>query len=296
MKYWVYMNGEVPGSYAPQELAALNGFNDLTLVCPAEGEILEKNWRRGGEFPEIIKALQERGASVPPSPPQEFSGDVNQLLDSASSRLYGHVSQLMRELESGREERSLLASVQKQLVEVKEQALRSQARVAELEGKVPRIAELEEEVRREIAQIQSLESTVKTRDESLSETRMTLEKAKTELDTVRRRLGEALNDLAIRNRLVDKLSHDLTDKELSLSKSLGVIRRLEEDLQRLVPAPAADAGEVGEPLPTIEEAPTPTAEPPGPPAYTKDEPVIPPPEAQGALVKRFKKFIRGVEH
>jgi hypothetical protein len=62
---------------------------------------------------------------------------------------------------------------------------------------------------------------------------------KNELEATRRRQAEAYNDLAVRNRLVDKLSKDLTDKELSLAKSLGVIRRLEEDLNRLCPTPAA---------------------------------------------------------
>ena len=46
MKYWVYMNGEVPGSFTAAELAGLTGFSMTSLVCPAEGEILDKNWRR----------------------------------------------------------------------------------------------------------------------------------------------------------------------------------------------------------------------------------------------------------
>ena len=117
MKYWVYMNGEVPGCYTPPELGSLAGFTMTTLVCPAEGEILEKNWRRSGEFPEIIKILQERDAHRAPSSPAQADaagvvpGDVNNLIDTASSRLFSHVSDLMKELENRREERAMTQSV-----------------------------------------------------------------------------------------------------------------------------------------------------------------------------------------
>lgn len=322
MKYWVYMNGEVPGSYTPVDLGALPGFSMTTLVCPSEGEILEKNWRRSGEFPDIIQILHERDAQLPPSAPAQaqesvMTQDVNKLIDTASARLFSHVADLMKELENRREERALSLSLQRQLVDLKEQLQQSREKAAILETRMPRIAELEETLRKEQTQIQSLETALKAREEGMSELRIQLEKGKAELESSRRRLGEALNDLSIRNRLVDKLSRDLTEKELSLAKSLGVIRRLEEDLNRLCPIvntlvaeqqqqaqenqklsallseasraapPAASAAAGSEP-----SAPSPSA--PGPAPI-----VLPPipgqPAAQGALVDLFKKFMSKYE-
>jgi cell division initiation protein len=242
MKYWVYMNGEVPGCYTPQELSALTGFTQTTLVCPAEGEILEKNWRRSGEFPEIIKVLHERQAAkspTAPSPVEAPAPDINVFIDSASSKLFSHVADLVKELENRREERALTQSLQRQLVDLKEQGQSARERAAMLEARLPRMAELEETSRRDQERIMSLEASVRARDEGLAELRVQLEKARGDLDNVKRRLTESLNDLAIRNRLVDKLSRDLTEKEVSCTKALGVIRRLEEELHRLLPAVAA---------------------------------------------------------
>lgn len=324
MKYWVYMNGEVPGSCTPAELGALPGFSMTTLVCPAEGEILEKNWRRSGEFPDIIQILHERDAKLPPSAPalaQEsvMTQDVNKLIDTASARLFSHVADLMKELENRREERALGLSLQRQILDLKEQLQQSREKAAILETRMPLIPELEETVRKDQTQIQGLETALKAREDGMSELRIQLEKSKAELESSRRRLGEALNDLAIRNRLVDKLSRDLTEKELSLAKSLGVIRRLEEDLNRLCPivntlaaeqqqqaqenqklsallSEAADAGTAG--------AAAPAAQTPGrahsAPEPSAPEPVVLPllpgqPAAQGALVDLFKKFMSKYE-
>ncbi|HEX4047989.1 MAG TPA: hypothetical protein VH309_09160, partial [Elusimicrobiota bacterium] len=88
-------------------------------------------------------------------------------------------------------------------------------------------------------------------------------------------------DLAVRNRLVDKLSKELSEKELSLAKSLGVIRRLEEDLNRLCPEagprglPASAAAPVSlAPRPQAPPAPAYAPASPEPPALTG--PAIPP--------------------
>src|SRR3989344_4622888 len=116
MKYWVYMNGEVPGSYTPEELSSLDGFTATSLVCPAEGEILEKNWRSSGEFSDIIKILKEKDAKMPPLNP-----DVNHLIDTTGARLFSHVANLMKELENHREERALAISLQRQIIDLKEQ-------------------------------------------------------------------------------------------------------------------------------------------------------------------------------
>ncbi len=329
MKYWVYMNGEVPGSYAPTELAGLVGFSMTTLICPAEGEILEKNWRRAGEFEEVIKVLHERDAKLPPSGPRQaqeavMTGDINALLDTASSRLFSHVSDLMKELENRREERALTVSLQRQLLDVKEQLRQARERSEHLETRMARIAELEEAARRDQAQIAKLESAVKAREQGMGEQRIQLEKLRLEFENAKRRLGESVNDLAIRNRLVDKLSRDLTEKELSLAKALGVIRRLEEDLNRLCPpptpreaapaksepppalAPAPAAAPVAEALPPQGPAPLDAPEPPaeeGKPLPAIEplpaRPPLPPKSstaAQEALVKRFRKLINKYEH
>lgn len=324
MKYWVYMNGEVPGCYPPPDLVALTGFTMTTLVCPAEGEILEKNWRRSGEFPDIIKVLHERDAQKPPSAPtlaQEsvMTGDVNQLIDTASGRLFSHVAELMKELENRREERALTLSVQRQLVDLKDQLQQTREKNAQLESRIPRISELEESMRKDQDRIDLLETSLKAREEGLGELRVQLEKSRTDLESSRRRLGEAINDLAIRNRLVDKLSRDLTEKELSLAKSLGVIRRLEEDLHRLVPTSgaaldSADAESLTDSadgpasaLGPLDSAPALAAQDSAGPeesaAYTSDDPApgqvpAPPgaPAAQTAIVDLFKRFINKDMH
>jgi hypothetical protein len=69
MRYWAYLNGEVPGSFSPEQLAAVPGFTGGTLVCPSEGEIDEKSWRRAGEFEEIARALAVRPGTAPLSAP-----------------------------------------------------------------------------------------------------------------------------------------------------------------------------------------------------------------------------------
>ena len=303
MKYWVYMNGEVPGCYTPQELAALNGFSGTTLVCPAEGEILEKNWRRSGEFGDIVKIVQERDASKPPANPSldaGLGGDVNVMLDTTSARLFGHVSELMHELENRREERALLQTVQQKLVELQEQLQRTREKNIELEGRMPRLRELEESSRRDQDRIQMLETALKGREEGLGELRIQLEKTKGEADAARRRQNDTGNDLAIRNRLVDKLSRDLTEKELSLAKAMGLIRRLEEDLHKIVPSVSEQATVPGETAAHAPPVPAPAAEKSTPRAYASDDesPVasvevlpIEAPAAQNAIVSAFRKLI-----
>ncbi len=314
MRYWVYMDGEVPGSYAPSELAALPGFSGTTLVCPAEGEILEKNWRRAGEVPEIAPYLEKQRTSEgflsPPAPP---GSGVDALIDDASTRLFSHVTDLMKELENRREERALLLSLQRQLVDLKDQLQRARERAALLESRQPRIAELEETSRRAETRVRELEAALRGREQSLSDLRAEAEKSRSELEAARRRVSEMGSDLAIRNRLVDKLSRDLTDKELSLAKSLAVIRRLEEDLGRIfpahVPAPEPPAA------PQVRSAPEPEARDraigrgsaaseirqEAAPSYTTDEPPLPPaviepperPAAHKALLAFLKKFMPG---
>jgi len=247
MRYWTYMNGEVPGSYAAAELAALPGFTMTTLVCPAEGEISEKNWRRAGEFGDIAAAISARERSLPPPAPApdiaaaavaSAAADVDSLIDTASTKLFSHVADLVKELENRREEKALITALQRQIAALKEELGQSRERSNLLEMRLPRIAELEETQRKNHAALESLQASLLARETALNDARIAAEKTKNELEATKRRLVETANDLAVRNRLVDKVSKELSEKEMSLAKSLGVIRRLEEDLNRLCPDPA----------------------------------------------------------
>lgn len=294
MRYWAYMNGEVPGSYSAAELAALPGFSMTTLVCPSEGEIAEKNWRRAGEFSDIAAAVAGREAAAPPPAPVAAlasaaaapSPDVDALIDSASTKLFSHVADLMKELEGRREEKGLIISLQRHVAALKEELAQTRERSNLLELRLPRIAELEETNRKQISSLESLQSSLLAREQALNEARVAAEKNKNEAETAKRRLAETVNDLSVRNRLVDKLSRDLSEKELSLAKSLGVIRRLEEDLNRLCPDPGLlPASATPAPAPPPEPAPPAQAyarteaEPPaltGPAIPPAPEPLNPP--------------------
>lgn len=325
MKYWTYMKGEVPGCFEPAELAALPGFTMTTLVCPSSGEIAEKNWRRAGEFEDVARAVEAREASIPPLSPAQPPAitDVDALLDNASTRLFSHVADLMKELETRRGEKSLIVSLQRQITALKEQLAESREKVTLLELRVPRIAELEEERRKDRQALESLQASLARSEALASELRAAYEKARGELETARQRLQEINNDLGIRNRLVDKLSRDLSEKELSLAKSLGVIRRLEEDLNRLCPPPERPKPEpiaASEPAPpsaplspldpgpeaqpnkvlSVPELKTPPGaftndEPPPPPPYL-EPPVTDAPKAQVALMGFLRKVFPGQSH
>jgi hypothetical protein len=286
------MNEEVPGSYSAEELAALPGFSMTTLVCPAEGEIAEKNWRRAGEFADIADAVAARERATPPPPSAaaatasaaaSASTDVDALIDTASTKLFSHVADLMKELENRRDDKSLITSLQRQIAAIKEELSQTRERSNLLEMRLPRLTELEEAHRKNVATIESLQSSLLTREQSLNEARIAAERNKNEADAAKRHLQESVNDLVVRNRLVDKLSKELSEKELSLVKSLGVIRRLEEDLNRLCPDPAIVASlaavAAARPVPA-EEPPLPYAPAvPEPPAHTGPE-IPPAPEPQ----------------
>jgi len=286
------MNGEVPGSYSPAELAALPGFSMTTLVCPAQGEIAEKNWRRAGEFSDIAAALAERESAVPPLPAAATtaaaaaaaSSDVDALIDSASTKLFSHVADLMKELEGRREEKGLIVSLQRHVAALKEELAQSRERANLLEMRLPRIAELEEAHRKTHAAVESLQASLLAREQALNEARVAGEKNKNEAEAAKRRLQETISDLSVRNRLVDKLSRDLSEKELSLAKSLGVIRRLEEDLNRLCPDPALLPAAAAAAAPPERIAPPPAPAPLAPLPFARAEaeppamtgPAIPP--------------------
>ena len=309
MRYWAYMNGEVPGSYDPLELARLPGFSMTTLVCPAQGEIAEKNWRRAGEFGDVAAALTMRENAAPPpatvaattaSAAASASSDVDALIDSASTKLFSHVADLMKELEGRREEKGLIISLQRHIAALKEELAQTRERANLLEMRLPRIVELEETHRKNQAALESLQTSLLTREQSLNEARVAAERNKNEADAAKRRLQESTNDLSVRNKLVDKLSRDLSEKELSLAKSLGVIRRLEEDLNRLCPYPApltagpSTASFASAPAPPqVMLAPYTLDEPPTQPPYLEAMPSGERPKAQRVLVNFLKRIFPG---
>ncbi|MBI4376086.1 MAG: hypothetical protein HY549_06510 [Elusimicrobia bacterium] len=293
------MNGEVPGSYTPEELTALSGFTATTLVCPAEGEILEKNWRNSGEFDDIIRALHERDQKSPPAAPVSApdpglaAAGVNHLIDTTGARLFNHVANLMKELETRQEERNLIVSLQRQVIDLREQLNDYKRKTGELESKIPRIAELEQALLKEEAKSENLQAAVKKSETSLSESRFELEKVRIELEGARKRLAETSNDLAIRNRLVDKLSRDLSEKEVSLAKALDLIRRLEDDLGSIhpLPPPASRLDPRSE-----EESEEASAAPEPPSAINGVSSAVSESEEKPAVVDFVKKFISKYDH
>ena len=133
MKYWLYLSGEVPGTYTAAELAALPGVLAATLVCPAGGKILEKNWRPCSEFPEIATALKARDqkAAAAPKKPEGTSAQnalIDQYFDSTSQRLFQHVNELMRELDVQRGQGPRIEALEKEIAELKEQLRRAEER------------------------------------------------------------------------------------------------------------------------------------------------------------------------
>src|SRR5579871_4844258 len=68
--YWVYLNDEVAGPYALEQLIRLRGFSRQTLVCIDDASGKPTHWISPAEIPElahIFKAVDEHLAS-PPSP------------------------------------------------------------------------------------------------------------------------------------------------------------------------------------------------------------------------------------
>ncbi|MEK7232725.1 MAG: hypothetical protein AAB268_02830 [Elusimicrobiota bacterium] len=312
MKYWTYMKGEVPGSYEPDALAALPDFTMTTLVCPGEGEIAEKNWRRAGEFDDIVQALEKHQATIPPAAPLRApptSNEVDALLDTASTRLFSHVADLMKELETRRDEKSLINSLQRQISALKTELNAARETATMLEIRIPRIAELEETIKKDQSALAQLQANLTARENQYTEMRMMFERMRGDFEGSKRRVQETESDLGIRNRLVDKLSRDLSDKELSLAKALGVIRRLEEDLNRLCPSPEMLLPATV-PDPVQPPPPAPEALPPAPlpvVSFTKDDPQPPtsyiephhpaePPKAHEALMGFLRKVFPGQSH
>src|SRR5258708_19746934 len=71
-QYWVYLNDDVAGPYALEQLIRQRGFSRQTLVCVDDASGKPTNWISPAEIPElahIFKAVDEQNAASPAPPP-----------------------------------------------------------------------------------------------------------------------------------------------------------------------------------------------------------------------------------
>ncbi|MBI5245327.1 MAG: hypothetical protein HY922_16815 [Elusimicrobia bacterium] len=252
MKYWVYMNGEVPGSYLPEELAAIPGFAETSLVCPAEGGIENRNWRGAGEFGDLAEAIsaQKRAGGKTAPVPDHSPLSPDDILNDASSRIFLHVSDLMGELQNRREERALTQALQRQVAQEKNELLAARERIRHLEDQAALIPGFEERERKH----QDLLARGQQESQELEARRLGAEQAlkrmQEELEGERRKAEALQAELQRQKTVGEGLSGQLAAKELTLARAFGIIRRLEETLRELVPgATAGISREVPRPAP-----------------------------------------------
>ncbi len=258
MKYWTSLQGSIPSIHEPTALASLPGFTLTTLVCPGTGEISEGHWRRAGEFNEIVCALEAQTSQIHPTPPSNAPPPINgadDLLDAASTRLFSHVADLMKELETRRDEKSLISSLQNQ--------------------------------------ISTLQRSIAARESQLNELQMTFERTRRDLEASTIRIQQTENDLGVRTHLTDALSRDLAKKEFSLAKALCVIQRLEEELKRLCPDPSLPLPEFKTAVPPRANTAFTNDDPPPPPPYLEPPPLIEHHLPQQALMSLLRKVFPG---
>lgn len=276
MKYWVYIDGKVPGSYAPEELWRLSGFSMATLVCSAEGEIQDKNWRHAGEFAEIAR-LASKQSYPPPAPPLArgvLTGALSpgESLESAEAKIFLHVKDLMGEVQEARRAQGLISSLQSQVGglgrDLKQSLEEKASTEKKFEAMTKDVARLEKEERENKSRLESLS---REKEEKLSTLKSEMERERTQSERLKTQLKEVFEDLAIRNGLVNCLAKDLSEKEKNLARSLEIIQRLEIEFKNLSssnktaaqPADIAPSSESDEPLES--DAPLPSLEVPGSP-------------------------------
>jgi hypothetical protein len=167
MKYWIFGLEGGAGGYSAEEAAAQPGVTMTTLVCPASGEILEKNWRCAGEFFDLAEAIAARDAAQKPPPPLAHyaelaakldAGAMTAAADASGRRLFGHIADMMGELGSRREEKELVRSLQDQISRLKNELALTRDRADRLETRLLRIAELEDRARKDQALLASLQA------------------------------------------------------------------------------------------------------------------------------------------
>ncbi|MFH1726283.1 MAG: hypothetical protein ABII00_16865 [Elusimicrobiota bacterium] len=272
MRYWVYINGEVPGSYEPDELAATPGFTETSMVCPAAGGIEERHWRHAGQLPEILDALRRRVAAERPLPPEAPEAEApgaaepgmakgpNDILSDSSNRLFRHVSELMKELENRRAERALTQSLQRQIVELNNELLAMRERNAYLQERADLIAGFQDREKKLQDNLTRMRSDAAQRERKIDELEGLIVELRRELEETHRGEASVSRGLERQTRVCDDLTKELADKEFTLAKSFGVIRRLEELLGDMLPASVAGIARGVPGLPATIETPEP--EPP----------------------------------
>ncbi len=240
MKYWVYIEGKVPGAYSADELWRISGFSSTTLVCSAEGEIQDKNWRYAGEFSEIAQAGKKQ-TFRPPAPPSAENGLLGvenpaEALESAEAKIFLHVKELMSEIEGARREKNLRVSLQDRVEGMNRDLKQGLEEKSSLEKKVAAmekdLSRLNKEGRESSERLNIL---LKEREEAVALLKADFEKEHSQSERLKGQIKELSEDLAIRNGLVNRLAEDLADKEKNLMQSLGIIKRLEEELRGISP-------------------------------------------------------------
>ncbi|TPW19072.1 MAG: hypothetical protein FD126_3051, partial [Elusimicrobia bacterium] len=245
MRYWVYINGEVPGSYEPEELAAIPGFGDAALVCPASSDLAERRWERAAVYPDITEALRLRAKPplTPLSAPRATRAEdpvralsPDDVLNDSSQRIFRHVTELMKELENRREERAITQSLQRKVAELTGELNALRERASYLQGRsdlVPGFQDRERELQEALARARADLHETRAGAERLD---ADLAKSSNDLLSTRRHLEEAKAEAAEREKHLAQLSKRMAEKEASLAKAFGVIRRLEESLGDLLPS------------------------------------------------------------
>ncbi len=250
MKYWVYIQGEVPGSYTPAELANIKEFKGTSMVCPAEEGIADRNWQRAGQFPDIVESLKSTAEKTPPRPPQAPEPDLsgaaeilpknpNEVLSDASTRIFTHVTGLMKELENRREERALTQSLQRQLSELKNELLALRERNQHLQGQAEMIPGFEEREKRSLEKVARLQSDIMERDERIGGLDKQNEGLRGENERVKRAEDQLSADLRGQRALSEEITQHLASKEFTLAKAFGIIRKLEAMLGEILPEATA---------------------------------------------------------
>lgn len=276
MKYWVYLNGEVPGSYTPAELAKIPGVTATSLVCPSEGNPADRNWQRAGLFPDIIGAIQDKetpAAAAPAAAGPEFASSraplsPGEILNDTSQRLFRHVTELMKELENRREEQALTQSLMRSNQEVKGELAAARERLRELEDKAAMLSGFEDRERKfqdllgkARADIRLREQRIREMEDIVGEVKDELEKTESKHQDAAHKMTKAVADKSVLEKQVADLSSQLAEKELNLAKSLEILHRLEKEIGKILPEHHNPAGSSNETPPTH---PAPSATTPKP--------------------------------
>ncbi len=253
MKYWVYMNGEIlPGSYEPDEFVTLPGFLETAMVCPSESGIEDRNWKRAGMFPDILEELRRYQRQNPPGPPvdpQPEPGPAknpDDILNNASSKIFGHVTGLMKELENRREERALSQSLQRQMIELKNklQALREknqhlQERVDLLQGFQKRENKREDKIRQLETEARESETEAREKKDALTLLNEKLKALRIEHEKTRKSEIDLSEDLIRQSKTEEEQTAKMAESELQLARAFGIIAKLESMLGDILPGATA---------------------------------------------------------